>query len=431
MTALTLPVNSFPHLIIVGGGFAGIELVKHLSGKPVRVTLLDRNNYHTFQPLLYQVASGGLGPDAIAYPLRKLIGPMPNIVFRMAEVQRVDTVTGEVITDIGSFAFDFLCLANGAQTNFFGNKELERNCLTLKSIPEALDLRSQILQEFEKAINKQQADGEIPELNFVVVGGGPTGVETAGALAEIRKNVLPSDYRELKANAMKVHLIEAAPRLLSAMQVASSRAAFRSLQKLGVDVRLNTSVQQYDRDSGMLTLSTGQVIQTNTVIWSAGVKGNILEGFPSEIIGRGNRYRVNAFNQMEGLPKTFVIGDLALMHEDPAYPNGHPMVAPVAIQQAHLFAKNLMRLIEGKPMKAFSYFDKGSMATVGRHRAVFESFGIRLHGFLAWWGWMFLHLMLLVGYRNRLIVFVNWMWNYFTYQRAIRIIVRKYVPRPE
>lgn len=416
-----------PHLIIIGGGFAGLELVKRLNNKPVRVTLLDKNNYHTFQPLLYQIASGGLGPDAIAYPLRKIVSKIPNIAFRMAEVQKVDTAQQKVFTNIGEFGYDYLCVATGSETNFFGNTALEKNSMQLKSIPDALDLRSDILQEFEKALSESDTGNIERILNFVVVGGGPTGVETAGALAEIKKNVLPSDYKELDASKMQVHLIEAAPRLLASMHEASSKGALTFLKELGVNVRLNTAVQSYDADTGNLTLSDGSTLQTDTVIWSAGVKGKSINGLPTEALGRGNRYKVNAFNQVEGFTNLFAIGDVALMSGDAKYPNGHPMVAPVGIQQAQLFAKNIVNLIQQKTLEPFSYFDKGSMATVGRHKAVFESFGIRMQGYIAWLGWMFLHLMLLVGFRNRLIVFVNWSWNYLSYQRAIRIITRPFV----
>jgi NADH dehydrogenase len=414
-------------LVIIGGGFAGIELVKRLRNKPIKVTLLDKNNYHTFQPLLYQVASGGLGPDAIAYPLRKIISKLPNIAFRMAEVLSVDTNKNCVSTNIGEFNFDYLCIATGSQTNFFGNAELEKYSMQLKSIADALDLRSDILQEFEKALSENDSNNIKRILNFVVVGGGPTGVETAGALAEMKKNVLPADYTELDASKMNVYLIESAPRLLASMSEASSTGAAKFLNELGVQVKLNTSVVSYNGNT--ITLNNGETIETDTVIWSAGVKGKSIDGITIDTLGKGNRYKVNTHNQIEGYKNIFAIGDIALMNSDEKYPNGHPMVAPVAVQQAQLFAKNLTKIISNKPLQSFHYFDKGSMATVGRHKAVFESFGIKMQGYIAWLGWMFLHLMLLVGYRNRLIVFINWMWNYISYQRAIRIITRPFVKK--
>jgi NADH:ubiquinone reductase (H+-translocating) len=417
-----------PHLVVIGGGFAGLELIKKLNKKPIKVTVLDKNNYFNFQPLMYQVASGGLGPDAIAYPLRKLISRMPNVAFRMAEVQRINTATNEVITNIGTFQYDYLCIATGAQTNFFGNTELEKHSMQLKSIPDALDLRSDILQEFEKALSESKTGDLDRILNFVVVGGGPTGVETSGALAEIKKNVLPADYKELDAGKMKVHLIEAAPRLLAAMTEISSRKAKEFLEELGVSVQLNTAVQSYNAETGELALSNGQVLKTDTIIWSAGVKGRTITGIPEASIVRGNRYKVDAYNRIEGISNVFAIGDIAYMTADQAYPNGHPMVGTVAQQQGVRLGKNIICLLQNKPLVPYTYFNLGSMATVGRHKAVFEIFGIKMQGYIAWLGWMFLHLMLLVGFRNRLVVLLNWMWNYFSYQRAIRIITRPFVP---
>lgn len=418
-----------PHLIVIGGGFAGLELIKKLNNQPIKVTVFDKNNYFNFQPLMYQVASGGLGPDAIAYPLRKIISKMPNIAFRMAEVIEVNMQGKEVVTNIGTFSYDFLCIATGAQTNFFGNAELEKHCMQLKSIPDALDLRSDILQEFEKALSESKSGNIERYLNFVVVGGGPTGVETAGALAEIKKHVLPADYKELDATKMQVHLIEAAPRVLAAMSEVSSRKAKQFLEDLGVHVQVGTSVERYDAATGNLTLSSGAVLQTDTVIWSAGVKGRTIRGIPEELIVRGNRYRVDAYNFLEGSDSICVIGDIAYMTSDAAYPNGHPMVGTVAQQQGRLLGKNILNRIRNKSMKPYTYLNLGSMATIGRHKAVFEIFGIKMQGYIAWLGWMFLHLMLLVGFRNRLVVLMNWMWNYFSYQRAIRIITRPFIPK--
>ncbi len=415
-----------PHLIIIGGGFAGLELIKQLNNKPIRITVFDKNNYFNFQPLMYQVASGGLGPDAIAYPLRKIISRMPNIAFRMAEVTRIHCETNEIETSIGRFGYDYLCIATGAQTNFFGNADLEKHAMQLKSIPDALDLRSNILQEFEKALSTGETDRF---LNFVVVGAGPTGVETAGALAEIKKHVLPADYKELDASKMNVHLIEAAPRVLAAMSEVSSEKALQFLTNIGVHVQVNTSVKNYDAETGALSLSNGQILKTDTVIWSAGVKGKSIPGIPEEVITKGNRYKTDAYNRLEGLNNVFAIGDIALMTTDSAFPNGHPMVATVAQQQGKLLGKNLLKLLSGKPLKPYTYLNLGSMATIGRHKAVFEIFGVKMQGYIAWLGWMFLHLMLLVGYRNRLIVFINWMWNYVSYQRAIRIITRPFIHR--
>jgi NADH dehydrogenase len=388
------------------------------------VTLLDRNNYHTFQPLLYQVASGGLGPDGIAYPLRKIVSKCRNIIFRMATVMRIHPEQNTVETSIGNITYDYLVIATGSTTNFFGNKMLEQSSMQLKTIPDALDLRSDILQEFEKAVYTLDQHDQERILNFVVVGGGPTGVETAGALAEMKKSVLPADYKELNPDRMKVYLVESAPRVLATFSEVSSKSALRFLQELGVTVLLNTLVKDYDGQT--LYLSTGENLMTDTVVWSAGVKGITIPGINETAIAKGNRYKVNRYSLVEGYGNIFAIGDVAGMAGDEKYPNGHPMVAPVGVQQAELFAGNIFRIISGESPREFKYKDKGSMATVGRHKAVFEAFGIKLQGYIAWVAWMLLHLMLLVGFRNRFVVFFNWMWNYLSYERAIRIITRPY-----
>ncbi|HLP32425.1 MAG TPA: NAD(P)/FAD-dependent oxidoreductase [Bacteroidia bacterium] len=419
--------ETLPHIIIVGGGFAGLELVKALNNQPYRVTLFDKNNYHAFQPMLYQVAAGGVGPDGIAYPLRKLVSRFPNIAFRMAEVKEVKPEQNLLDTSIGVFTYDYLVIATGAQTNFFGNAQLEQHTLQLKSIPDALDLRSAILQEFEKAITLKNTPEEKKVLNFVVVGGGPTGVETSGALAEMKKNVLPADYKELDASHMQVHLIEAAPRLLAAMSEDSSAAALRFLTDMGVQVQLNTSVTSYNGQQ--LTLSNGQVLDTETVVWAAGVKAKGLPGLPFTTTGRAGRYVVDEHNKLEAYVNIYALGDVALMQGDPKFPNGHAMIATPAQQQAKHLGKNFLRMSRKQTLLPFRYFDPGTMATVGRHKAVMEIFGTRTQGLIAWLGWMFLHLMLLVGFRNRLVVFVNWMWNYMSYQRAIRIITRPYIKK--
>ena len=414
--------TSLPHLVIVGGGFAGLELVKALNNKPFRVTLFDKNNYHTFQPMLYQVAAGGIGPDGIAYPLRKIVSKFPNIAFRMAEVREVLPEQNLLLTSIGEVRYDYLVIATGAETNFFGNQDLQKHAMQLKSISDALDLRSDILQEFEKALILKGTPAEKRVLNFVVVGGGPTGVETAGALAEMKKNVLPADYRELNAEHMQVHLVEAAPRLLAAMSEQSSAAVLTFLREMGVDVKLSTSVVGFD--GHRLQLSNGETLETDTVIWAAGVKAKGIPGLAADCLGRAGRYQVDAHNRIQGYANIYALGDVALMTADPHYPQGHPMICTPAIQQAKHLAKNLLRLHRQQPLLPFRYFDPGTMATVGRHKAVMEIFGLRSQGFIAWLGWMFLHLMLLVGFRNRVVVFVNWMWNYFSYQRSIRLITR-------
>lgn len=420
--AMSLKFNNlnYPVVVIVGGGFGGLELAKKLENKPYKVYLIDKNNYHTFQPLLYQVATGGLGSDSIAYPLRKIIGPMNNIAFRMANVQQIDAPNNTLKTDTGDFKYDYLVLATGSTTNYFGNEKLAQFTVGLKSIPNSLDMRSLILQEFERSLNAM--DNRVEQqrlLNFVIVGGGPTGVELAGAIAEIKKDVMPNDYRELSPSLMNINIIEAAPRVLSAMSEQASNKAQKFLEKLGVKITLGTAVKDYDGHT--LQLSNGTTMQADTVIWTAGVKGNAIPGLPTE----RNRIVVNEYNKVEGYDNIFAIGDIAMM-KTKEYPNGHPMLAPAAMQQAWLLAKNLVNIAKKKPLKPFVYRDKGTMATVGRHKAVVDMGKIKFQGWLAWYVWMFVHLMLLVGFRNRIVVFVNWLWNYVTYQRAIRLIIRPY-----
>ena len=410
-------------VIIIGAGFGGLALINKLKNKPVEVTVFDKNNYHLFQPLLYKVATGGLSPDAIAYPVRKITGKTNNISFRMAEAKEIVTSENKVRTAEGDYYYDHLVIATGAQTNFFGNEQLEKHCMQLKSINTALDIRSDILEEFEKGVT-HNTDEELKHiLNFVVVGGGPTGVELAGALAEMKRNVIKADYgKDLDKEKMMVHLVESGNEVLGTFSDSLSKKAMKALEELGVKVWLNTRVETYDGKT--LQLNNGTNILTDTVIWAAGVKGKIINGIDGACIGRGGRIKINEYMQVSGYKNIYAVGDVAIMNGDKKYAHGHPMVAPVAQQQAALLAKNILAQFEKKPAKSFSYFDKGSMATIGRHRAILEAFGIKLSGILAWIGWMVLHLMILVSFRSKLIVFTNWMWNYITYQRHIRLIIR-------
>lgn len=412
-----------PHIVIIGAGFGGLSMIKKLKNEPVDVTVFDKNNYHLFQPLLYQVASGGLSPDAIAYPVRKITGNTNNVSFRMAEVKEVITLENKIKTTVGDYNYDYLVIATGAETNFFGNKQLQQHCKQLKSINTALDIRSNILEEFEKGVT-QNTDEDLKRiLNFVVVGGGPTGVELAGALAEMKRNVISADYgKDLNKDKMMVHLVESGPEVLGSFSDSLSNKALQSLKELEVKVWLNTRVENYDGKA--LQLNNGTTILTDTVIWAAGVKGKTLPGINPDCIGKGGRFQINEYMQLNGYKNIYAVGDVAIMNGDKKYPQGHPMVAPVAQQQAALLAKNILAQLNDKPSKSFSYFDKGSMATIGRHRAILEAFGIKLSGILAWIGWMALHLMILVSFRSKLIVFTNWLWNYVTYQRHIRLIIR-------
>lgn len=415
--------SKFPKLVIVGGGFGGIELAKRLRNKKVEILMLDRHNYHTFQPLLYQVATGGLEADSIAFPLRKIFKNQKNFTFRMTDAERVETARKIIHTSIGEIPYDYLVIATGSDTNFFGQKEIEHFSMPMKTIPEALNLRSMILQNLEEALIETDPVRKSSLLNFVVVGGGPTGVELSGALAELKKHVLPKDYPELRIEDIIVYLIEGSPELLGAMSAQASAKSKEFLQKLGVQVFTNMRVESYDGD--VIRLSGGQAINTKNVLWSAGVKGAVLDGFPPETIARGNRLQVDEYNRVSGQDCIFAIGDVAAQITAET-PNGLPGVAPVAIQQGKKLAKNIIHLINNENPEPFKYSDKGSMATVGRNLAVVDMGKIHFQGIFAWFVWMFVHLMSLVGFRNKVVTFVNWVWSYFSYDRGTRLIIRKF-----
>ena len=418
-----VPMTNRPRVLIIGGGFGGITLAKALRKSPFQVVMIDRNNYHTFQPLLYQVATGGLEPDSIAFPLRKVFANQDNFIFRMAEVESVDTDNQTVMTSIGEINYDYLVMATGTSTNFFGMQEVEDASLGMKTIPEALDLRSLILQNFESAL--QTSNGELKDilLKFVIVGGGPTGVETAGALAELKRHVLPNDYPELDLRQMEIHLIEAGDQLLAGMSEKSSLNAKKSLERLGVHVWLNTRVTDYDGTN--IKTNIDHDFESSTIIWAAGVKGNVIEGIEDTYITWGDRMIVNEFNMVNGFDNVFAIGDLALMKTE-AYSEGHPQVAQGAIQMGANLASNLKRMRKNRDLKPFRYKDKGSMATIGRNKAVVDMNNIHFKGFGAWVTWMFVHLLFLVGFRNKIVVFVNWVWSYFTYDKGTRLIIRPF-----
>jgi NADH dehydrogenase len=410
-------------IVIIGGGFGGIALAKKLCRENVEVTILDKHNYHTFQPLLYQVATGGLEADSIAFPIRKIFTGQKNITFRVTEVKKIIPEENRLLTDIGAIDYNFLVIATGSTSNYFGQTEIEYHTMPMKSIPEALNLRSLILQNLEAALIAKSIQETAQLLNFVVVGGGPTGVETAGALGELKKHVLKNDYPELNIANVNIYLLEGSPQLLSSMSAQAQQKAKIFLEELGVTVYADAKVHSYDGKN--LILADGRNISSSTVIWSAGVKGVILEGIKDESIVRGNRLKVNEINLVAGYTNIFAIGDVAAMFTS-NYPNGHPGVAPVAIQQGELLAKNMIRLIENKPTQNFNYQDKGAMATVGRNRAVVDIGKIRFQGIFAWFTWMFVHLMTLVGFRNKLVVFVNWVWSYFSYDKGTRLIIRPF-----
>jgi len=414
-----------PKVLVVGGGFAGLEVVQGLANTPYKVLLLDKQNHHCFQPLLYQVATASLGADSIAHPFRRTIGPMPNVAYRMAEVKQIVPHEKRVETNVGSFDYDILILALGSTTNFFGNQQLAEVAMQLKSISQALDIRSDFLQEFELAMVLRDEEALRRCLNFVIVGAGPTGVELAGALAEIRRTVLRREYREMNSDLMRIVLIDSNDRVLKSFREESSANALKYLKELGVEVKLGMRVLGGDADH--ITLSDGTTMETNTVIWAAGVKGALLHGLEDAVNERANRYMVDRMNRVQGYPDVYALGDIALMEEGEAWPMGHPQVATVAIQQGRHLVMNLKRKAAGKEALPFSYVDKGSMAVIGRGRAVVEIGNRSFGGFFAWAMWMLVHVVQLVGFRNRIMVLVNWGWKYLSWKNTIRLIIRPYV----
>ncbi len=413
-------------LIIIGGGFGGLRLARLLNNKSgFEITLIDKFNYHQFQPLFYQVATAGLDASNISFPLRKAFQQSKNVRIRMADVERIDTSAKQVITSEGNYDFDYLVIATGATTNFFGNQNLEEYAFPMKSTVEALQLRHKLIHNFEDALHADNADELQRLMNIVIVGGGPTGVELSGAIAEMKKYVLPKDYPELDFSKMNIYLLEATAKTLGAMSEASSRDSETYLKKLGVTVLTNSLLDNYDGKT--VSLKDGTTIPSATVIWAAGIKGNIPDGIDTNLIARGNRIKVNEYNQVQGMSNVFAIGDIGYMEEG-VFTNGHPQVAPVAIQSATLLADNLKRIQTNQSLKPFAYKDKVAMATVGRNLAVVDMPKPKLHfkGLIAWLIWMGLHLMLILGVKNRFFVFTNWLYNYFTYDQNLRLIFKEF-----
>ena len=421
---MNIPQTSFPRIVIIGGGFAGISLAKKLAKQEVQVVLLDKHNYHTFQPLLYQVSTGGLEPDSIAYPIRKIVKNFPNFFFRLANVGGIDTEKKKISSDIGELKFDYLVLATGSETNFFGNTEIERHSMAMKTIPQSLNLRSLILENFEEALLTSDLHERNALMNFVIVGAGPTGVELAGALAEIKKGILPKDYPDLDTRLAQINLIQSGDRILKEMSEVASRKAEDFLEKLGVNVWKNVRVTGYDGKT--VTTTSDLTFEAATLVWAAGVKGTTVKGLDSkDYVVSGNRLLVNEFNQVKGFDSIFAIGDIACMLTE-EFPKGLPMMAQPAIQQGEQLGDNLLRMVESKPMKPFKYKDKGSMATIGRNKAVVDLKHWKFQGVFAWFVWMFVHLFFLIGFRNRMVVFVNWVYNYIRFDREARLIIRPF-----
>lgn len=420
---MNIPETKVPRIIVIGGGFGGVSFINQLRKVKVQIVLFDRHNYHTFQPLLYQVSTAGLEPDSIAYPLRKVFRKNNDFHFRLAEVKNIDTQRSRIETSIGSLSYDYLVIATGTRTNFFGNKSIEANSMPMKTIPQALDIRSLILQNIEEADLTDSETERKCLLNFVIAGAGPTGVELAGALAEFRRGILKFDYPELDENEMKVHLIEGSSKVLAAMSDHASIKAHKFLTNLGVNIHLNTIVKDYD---GKTVYTENENFESSTFIWAAGVTGAPINGIDgNSLVERTNRYKVDNFNKIDGFETIYALGDIALMTTE-NYPKGHPQVAQPAIQQGKQLGKNVKRLLANKKMEPFSYFDKGTMATIGRNKAVCDVKNMHFAGALAWFLWMFVHLWFLVGFRNRVITFFNWTYSYINYDRAARLIIRPF-----
>lgn len=408
-------------IIIIGGGFAGIQLVRLIDENLFDVFLIDKINHHQFQPLFYQVATSQLEPSSISFPLRNIFKGKKNLQIRLTEVLNIDESSSRITTTIGDFHYDYLVIAIGCKTNFFGNQEIEKYAFTLKTTYEAITIRNHILQTFENIIS---ADEHIKEslLNLVIVGAGPTGVELAGAFAEIRKNILPKDYPGIDFSKFKILLVEGSKNTLNSMSENAKMASRKYLEDMGVIIMTETIVAHYD--GKLLTFKNGDSIKTKTVIWAAGVIGNTILGLPESYYGNSNRLKVNALNQVVGSKNVYALGDIALM-ETEKYPKGHPQLANVAIHQAKKLALNLKLICENKATKNFEYNDLGSMATIGRNKAVVDLPFFKFQGYFAWLVWMFLHLMLILSVRNKLIIFINWAWAYFTKDTSLRLILKQ------
>lgn len=406
-------------IVVVGCGFGGLQFINHLKKNEYDIMVIDKVNHHQFPPLFYQVAASQIEPSTVSFPIRKIFQKRRDVRIRLATVYSVNSENKILNTSIGEFSYDYLIISTGTSTNFYGNLKIEENALGLKSTYQSINVRNEILHNFEELLYSENKDGLY---NIVIVGGGATGVELAGAFAEMTKEILPKDYPNINKEKVKVYLLEGGENTLSNMSPFAQKYSKLQLEKLGVIVETGTVVVDYDGDS--ITLNTGEIISTKNVIWSAGVSGNIIGGIPEGSILRNQRIKVDKFNRVEGLSDVFAIGDVAYM-ETEKYPNGHPQVANVAIGQGKKLAKNLQRIINNKNvLKPYEYLNLGSMATIGRNKAVVDLPFIKFKGYFAWLVWMFLHLMLILSVRNKLVVFINWAWNYVTKNNSLRLILK-------
>lgn len=428
--SINIQRNQKKRVVIVGGGLGGLRLAEDLYGSGMQVVLIDKNNFHQFPPLIYQIASAGIDPSSISFPFRQIFRKRKDFYFRMAEARMVDTEKKILQTSIGKIDYDYLVLAAGATTNFFGNKNIEEWAIPMKTVPEAMGLRNALLSNFERALTCATEEERQELLNVVIVGGGATGVEIAGALAEMRRYVIPYDYPDMDSSLMHIYLIEAGDRLLAGLSQESSQKAYEFLKSMGVDIQFGKMVTDY-RDHKVV-MKDGTEIPTRTFLWVSGIRANAMPGIDESHLGRGFRFKVDELNRIQGVEDVFVIGDQCLQTSDAAYPNGHPQVAQVAIQQAKNLAKNLKLIDQGadsSELTAFHYKNLGSMATIGRNKAVVEIGKFRSQGFFAWVLWLVVHLRSILGVKNKMMVLLNWLWKYVSYNDSIRMITYATKPR--
>lgn len=428
--SINIQRNQKKRVVIVGGGLGGLRLAEDLYGSGMQVVLIDKNNFHQFPPLIYQIASAGIDPSSISFPFRQIFRKRKDFYFRMAEARMVDTEKKILQTSIGKIDYDYLVLAAGATTNFFGNKNIEEWAIPMKTVPEAMGLRNALLSNLERALTCATEEERQELLNVVIVGGGATGVEIAGALAEMRRYVIPYDYPDMDSSLMHIYLIEAGDRLLAGLSQESSQKAYEFLKSMGVDIQFGKMVTDY-RDHKVV-MKDGTEIPTRTFLWVSGIRANAMPGIDESHMGRGFRFKVDEYNRIQGVEDVFVIGDQCLQTSDAAYPNGHPQVAQVAIQQAKNLAKNLKLIDKGadsSELTAFRYKNLGSMATIGRNKAVVEIGKFRSQGFFAWVLWLVVHLRSILGVKNKMMVLLNWLWKYVSYNDSIRMITYATKPR--
>lgn len=428
--SINIQRNQKKRVVIIGGGLGGLRLAEDLYGSGMQVVLIDKNNFHQFPPLIYQIASAGIDPSSISFPFRQIFRKRKDFYFRMAEARMVDTEKKILQTSIGKIDYDYLVLAAGATTNFFGNKNIEEWAIPMKTVPEAMGLRNALLSNFERALTCATEEERQELLNVVIVGGGATGVEIAGALAEMRRYVIPYDYPDMDSSLMHIYLIEAGDRLLAGLSQESSQKAYEFLKSMGVDIQFGKMVTDY-RDHKVV-MKDGTEIPTRTFLWVSGIRANAMPGIDESHLGRGFRFKVDEYNRIPGVEDVFAIGDQCLQTSDAAYPNGHPQVAQVAIQQAKNLAKNLKRINQGadsSSLTAFHYKNLGSMATIGRNKAVVEIGKFRSQGFFAWVLWLVVHLRSILGVKNKMMVLLNWLWKYVSYNDSIRMITYATKPR--